>query len=185
MTKKIYKVGVQIETPKGIVEILEYINGYKTPDGKHIHPRAIIKFISTGTVMNVQCSNIKSGKISDYRTPTVYGVGYIGSEIKIPERGTIIRRIYDLWANMLKRAYGGYKTSYIGVTVDVRWHSFTNFLNSVHELDGYEQWEKGENYHLDKDTKLIGNTVYGKTNCIFIPAFENVSDSSCRRWGKA
>lgn len=171
-----------INTPNGEVEILEKIKGY-TVNGKKVKGRAIIKVLETGTVLNVQMGNLEAGKWKDYRKPSVYGVGYIGSDIKIPERGTYIRRAYDLWANMLKRAYGGYQDSYKGVTVDVRWHSFTNFLNTFIDIEGYDLWEKGEDVHLDKD--LAGKNLYSLDTCVFIPASDNIKESSTRRWAKA
>ena len=180
MTVK-YNIGEIYETPKGKIRILERIPGYKK-NGIHHHSRVVIRMIDTGTVLNIQTTNIASGHFTDYRAPTVYGVGYIGSELVIPQRGTIIRRAYDLWANMLKRAYGDYKTSYKDCSVDVRWHNFTNFLNSLPKLENYQQWENGEDYVLDKDTKVPGNRIYSLDTCKFISSKENIADALDRRW---
>lgn len=182
MTK--YEVGSIHNTPKGKIKILEYIAGKKLPNGKKQHPRAIIKFLNTGCVRNVQTTNIAKGKIEDFRAKTVYNIGYIGSEIKIPARGTIIRRIYDLWANMLKRCYGNYRGKYTGCNVDPRWHSFTNFLNTINNVEGYEMWEKhpNEKICLDKDIKVKGNKTYSVDTCMFVTNNENVRDSLYRRW---
>jgi hypothetical protein len=146
MTTK-YKVGSIVNTPKGKIKILDYTSGKRLPNNRRKHARATIRFIESGWVCNVQVTNIASGHIEDCRAKTVYGVGYLDTNMKIPTRGnSIIRRVYDLWANMLKRCYGGYDTCYTGCTVDKRWHSFKNFLNSVQELEGYEEWERGEKY---------------------------------------
>ena len=145
----------------------------------------VIEILATGTVLDVQQGNLKAGKFTDYMERSVYGVGYLGSNISIPNRkyGTIIRRVYDLWANMLKRAYGGYKTCYRGATVEKRWHNFTNFLNTIHLVEGYDRWEKGENMHLDKDIKSGGKCrEYSVENCIFVTSTENVSEMLKRRW---
>lgn len=181
-----YKVGKIYDTPKGKIKILEYIPGKRLPNNKRQHPRAVIEFVDSGWVANVQTTNIANGKIRDCRAKTVYGVGYLDTDINIPmrDKGTIMRRAYDLWANMLKRCYGDYKTCYTGCTVDKRWHSFKNFFNSIQELEGYEEWEKGADMHLDKDTKVKGNTVYSKDTCRFITAHDNVEDALNRRWGK-
>ena len=185
MTTK-YKVGNIIDTPKGKIKILEYTAGKRLPNNRRIHPRVTIQFIESGWVCNVQSSNIAAGKVKDFRAKTVYGVGYLDTDLKIPMRGnSIIRRVYDLWANMLKRCYGGYRTSYKGCSVDKRWHSFKNFLNSVQELDGYTEWEKGDKKMcLDKDMKIKGNKIYSKDTCIFIDESTNVKDMLDRRWGK-
>lgn len=186
-----YKVGTIWSTSKGKIKILDYQPKYKSSDGKTHHARATIQFLETGCVRNVQATNIMTGKIEDYRAKTVYGVGYIGSEIKIPERKSksVIRRIYDLWANMLKRCYGGYagNESYKDCSVDVRWHSFTNFLNSIQQVEGYEYWEQHPNERicLDKDNKIKGSKVYSLDTCRFLTNEENVREGSFRRWGRS
>ena len=85
---------------------------------------------------------------------------------------------------MLKRCYGEYSTCYTGCTVDKRWHSFKNFLNSIQELEGYDKWERGDNMHLDKDIKCKGNKVYSADTCMFVSAHDNIVDSLNRRWHK-
>lgn len=177
--------GSIIETPKGKIRILSRRPGKRLPNGKKVHPRAIIEFLKTGTVIDVQTTNLTSGKFHDHREPTVYGVGYIGSPITIPERGSgsIVRRVYDLWANMLKRVYGDYKGKYEGCSVDVRWHNFTTFLNTIHEVPCYTLWEENKiPYHLDKDIRIEGNKVYSRDTCTFVPAKVNIHESSMRRW---
>ena len=140
--------------------------------------RAVIRFLETGCTRNIQLSNILKGSVKDLKKPTVYGVGYLDTDMKIPTResGSEIRRAYDLWANMIKRTV--IDKSYTDVTVDVRWHSFKNFLNSLPELDGYEAWRKGDDVHLDKDIKVKGSRVYSKDTCSFVSAFDNVSHSA-------
>lgn len=173
-----YKTGSIHESPKGLFKVLEYIPGYRKEDGRKVHPRMVIRMLNTGTVLNVQTTNIPKGKFTDYRVPTVYGMGYIGSDIKIPSRGSYVRRVYDLWANMLKRV----ATQYEGVTVDSRWLNFTNFLSTLPEVEGYDAWERGEDVHLDKD--LSGNKRYSLEDCKFIPAEENIREAALRRWRK-
>lgn len=176
-----YEIGQTYDTPKGKVLILA-----RTPkhyeNGQMKHPRVTLKVLETGTILNVQTTNIATGKFNDYRRPTVYNIGYIGSDIKIPSRGTFIRRAYDLWANMLKRAYGEYKGKYKNVTVDKRWHNFTAFLNSLPLLENYDKWERGEPYSLDKDTKIKGNRQYSQDTCRFILCTENSSNGANSRW---
>lgn len=181
-----YEINKTYETPKGLIKILSRTKKHKLPNGKIKHARAVIQFVKTGTVIDVQTCNIKAGKFEDFMEPTVYGVGFMGSPIRIPDRGSnsIIRRIYDLWANMLKRAYGNYKTSYVGCRVDPRWHNFTTFLNTIHEVEGYEEWEKDSSMHLDKDIKKGYCKIYSRDHCKFVSATENVADSVKRRWGK-
>lgn len=180
-----YIIGAIVDTPKGQIRILSVKPGKRLQDGKRQHPRAAIEFLATGTVIDVQTTNIAAGKISDYREKTVYGVGYLGSQIKIPprENASIVRRIYDLWANMLKRAYGNYACGYDNVTVDVRWHNFTNFLSTIQEIPCYSLWEKEPSkYCFDKDIRYAGNRMYSMDTCTFVPAKINVAEASFRRW---
>jgi hypothetical protein len=183
-----YEINKTYETPKGLIKILSRTKKHKLPNGKIKHARAVIQFVKTGTVIDVQTGNIKAGKFEDFMEPTVYGVGFLGSPIRIPARGSnsIIRKIYDLWANMLKRAYGNYgsRSSYTGCVVDPRWHNFTTFLNTIHEVEGYEEWEKDSSMHLDKGIKKGYCKIYSRDHCKFVSAAENVADSVKRRWGK-
>lgn len=174
-----YAVGTVHDTPAGKIKILEFL---RAQTGKR--HRVVIRFLETGYVANVQCTNIASGKIKDHRKRTVYGVGYLGSSLRVPPResGSIIRRLYDLWANMLKRVYGGYDSSYVDVSVDVRWHSFEVFMSTVIDVPGYDKWERGENVVLDKDIKVPGSRTYSRDTCLFVSPSENSSDSSKRRW---
>lgn len=180
-----YEIGKTYKTPKGSILILDRTPKQKLPNGKVKHPRVVIKILKTGTILDVQTCNIKLGKFIDFREPTVYGVGYLGSTIRIPTResNSSIRKLYDLWANMLKRCYGGYKDSYKNCSVDVRWHNFTNFLNSIIEVENYELWEQNSSMHLDKDLKGTGK-VYSKNTCMFVPAAVNIAESLNRRWHK-
>ena len=174
-----YTPGSTHDTPAGPIVILE-----RLPREEGRHPRAVIRFTETGYVANVQIANISSGKIADKRRRTVYGVGYLDTDIKIPARGTsYIRRVYDLWSNVLRRSYGGYDGSYDGVTVDPRWHSFRVFLDTLPDVPGHDLFEAGENVHLDKDILVPGNKVYSRDTCAFVPAFVNIQDSANRRWG--
>lgn len=126
--------------------------------------------------------NIVYGKVKDYLRPSVYGVGYIGSGMRIPTResGDVVRKHYDLWANMLKRTTQ--ERGYEDVTVHPAWHNFTTFNSEITTLEGYSDWLlDSAGYHLDKD--LSGSRTYSKSTCRFIPASDNLSDASNRRWG--
>lgn len=167
--------GAILETPKcGPVELLRV---YPAPN-RMSPKRADIRYLRTGTLQNVQVNNIENGKCRDCNQPTVYGVGYLGSYVKIPTRGkhNLYRRAYDLWCNMLKRAYHDTQERfYEDVSVDVRWHSFKNFWNSLEDLPGYEEWvESPGQVDLDKDKLSKGQRVYSKDTCCFISHRENM-----------
>ena len=74
--------------------------------------------------------------------------------------------IYDRWHGMLRRCYSPAwqlrHPSYIGCTVDERWHSFMAFREWVLSQP---EWE---GLHLDKDLLSPGNKVYSPDTCLFV-----------------
>ena len=185
MAKAKYFVGKEYDTPQGRIKILEILPIKKGVKGRS-NKRAVIMFVESGWVANVQMSNIPLGKIKDKRKPTVYGVGYLDTNLTIPKRGTnsYIRQVYDLWCNMLKRCYGD-KTSrnhkyYSDVTVDKRWHSFRHFLGTIHKVKYHDKWAKDSSMHLDKD--LNQSREYSMNTCVFMPAGENARLANLKRW---
>lgn len=57
-------------------------------------------------------------------------------------------------------------------------------MNTIHEVEGYEDWEKDSSMHLDKDIKKGNCGIYSRDHCKFVSATENAVDSLKRRWGK-
>jgi len=180
-----YKVGGIHTVTDGSFKILEIIPTKKGVAGRS-NRRAVIRFLDTGFTTNIQLSNIKANKVKDKRLPSVYGVGYLDTTIRIPSRasGSIIRRVYDLWANMLKRVYGTKHTSdykyYKDVTVDKRWHSFKHFLGTIHKVPGFDAWVCNPSMHLDKDLK--GGRIYDVDNCTFLSCADNARLACSKRY---
>lgn len=180
MSKKYY-TGAKFKNNQGseltLLKKAEGYNGYGNTRYWHVR-------FQTGYECLAKEINIHHGKVSDRYFPTVYKVGYIGSSMRIPtsESGSIIRKHYDLWANMMKRCYGkdgsAMYTCYEDVTVDKPWHSFTVFNQEVVSLPGYDDWVSKEGYALDKDAS--GTRVYSKATCAFITAAENTR-LACRK----
>lgn len=171
-----YSQGSRINTPQGVVEVVQNLGTRPT--------RLVVRFIETGYLTECRATNLVSGKVKDHRLPSVYGVGYLDG-IRLQPRGTEQRRIYDLWANMLKRAYGGYDPSYFDVDVHSAWHSFRTFLNTFTDIPNYEAFLRGEDVHLDKDLRVPENRTYSLSTCQFIPAIENTGAARSKRWGKS
>lgn len=93
---------------------------------------------------------------------TVYNIGYLGIGINPSEN----KKAYIVWKSMLRRCYDEkhllkYKT-YIGCTVDERWHNFQVFAKWYEQnyIDGFQ---------LDKDILIKGNKVYSPDTCCFVP----------------
>lgn len=99
-------------------------------------------------------------------TPTIYNIGYIGNgKYKFSENGKHTKA-YNIWHSMLKRCYSKNKNiefpAYINCSVYPSWHNFQNFAN------WFEQ-NYIEDYYLDKDILLKGNTIYSEYVCCFVP----------------
>ena len=79
--------------------------------------------------------------------------------------------IYRKWSSMLSRCYSKKFQekwpTYIGCSVDKRWHSFMAFREWVLSQPDWEECE------LDKDLLVSGNKIYGPDTCIFIPQYIN------------
>lgn len=77
-------------------------------------------------------------------------------------------RVYNTWRRMIARCYCP-KTqekspSYLGCTVDERWHNFQAFA----------EWYEGRkysdmDYQLDKDILKRGNKIYSPDTCCLVP----------------
>ena len=75
---------------------------------------------------------------------------------------------YTVWQSMLKRCYSPKEQSkllmqsYIGCTVDPRWHYLSNFKQ------WYEEQGDVTGKQLDKDIISPGNKIYGPDTCFFV-----------------
>ena len=127
-----------------------------------------IQFLNTGFEMVVQLTNIKSGSIKDPYSPSVYGVGVLGTKYPISEGGRNTKE-YTLWNNMLKRCYSDAlkkkRPTYEGCEVSDNFKSYEYFYEWCHKQVGFgnEYWQ------LDKDLLVKGNKVYSEYTCVFIP----------------
>lgn len=121
------------------------------------------------------CSSVN--RRTSARNALLYGVGLndwegsvtIGYAKKIPE--------YQMWKDLLKRVYSekyhAKSNTYIGVTIDPRWHSLKAFIDDVSKLKNYEN-ALHNGYALDKDIVLNGNRHYSKETCCFVPPEVNI-----------
>lgn len=78
-------------------------------------------------------------------------------------------KIYDIWRQMLRRCYDRKaqekRPTYIGCSVDERWHDFQDFADWYvnHEYYGF-------GYQLDKDVLTPNNKIYSPETCCFVPS---------------
>ena len=127
-----------------------------------------IQFLKTGYETSVQLTNIRNGNVKDPYSPSVFGVGVLGTKYPSKVNGVITKE-YDLWHSMLERCYSdSYKKkypTYEGCEVSDNFKSYEYFYEWCHSQIGFGN----EGWHLDKDLLIKGNKVYSEDSCIFIP----------------
>ena len=136
----------------------------KYNDSKNID----IQFLNTGFETSVQSTTIKSGSIKDLYSPSVYGVGIVGTKYPSTINGVRTKE-YALWYDMLVRCYSGsFKkkhSTYIDCEVSDNFKSYEYFYEWCNKQIGFDF--KG--WHLDKDLLMKSNKIYSESNCVFIP----------------
>ena len=127
-----------------------------------------IQFINTGFETSVQLTNIRNGEIKDPHSPSVYGIGVVGT--KYPSRvNGVETKEYMLWKDMLKRCYNdSFKKknpTYEDCEVSDNFKSYEYFYEWCHKQIGFDN----EGWQLDKDLLIKGNKVYSEDSCVFVP----------------
>lgn len=135
--------------------------------------RVSVKFINTGSVRhNITPRDLDRGMIKDYWAPSVCGVGFPGEGYPTLNEEGRANHCYQSWVSMLGRVYGEVKSKSLdrykrnGVKVHEDWHNFQNFAEWYHNYP----YVKEEGWHLDKDWRVLGNTVYSPDTCAFVPS---------------
>lgn len=147
------------------VEIIEYINCYKCK----------IKF-ENGEIIDAMAHNVVKGNVANPFRRRVFGVGYfgVGRHNSVGETTGKTNKMYNTWYGMFERCYCPKyhlkQPTYIGCSVDEKWHCFQDFG------DWFEQNynpEYMQDWHLDKDILVKGNRIYSPDNCRLIPRMLN------------
>ena len=127
-----------------------------------------IQFLNTGYETVAQLGHIRNGKVKDQYSPSVYGIGIVGTKYLISEGGVLTKE-YMLWKSMLKRCYSDvYKKkrpTYIGCEVSNKFKSYEYFYEWCNKQVGFGN----KDWHLDKDLLIKGNKIYSENTCVFIP----------------
>lgn len=146
-----------------------------------------IRFIDTGFITTVRVTDLLRGTIKDHMKPVVCNIGYLGEDYKLIKEDNLIlyKRLHQVWHDMIKRCYDKNNSSYcryggIGVSVDKRWHNFSNFYYDVKELNGWDIDKFiDRKLFIDKDkyqySLPINKRVYSKDTCCWLTRIENNS----------
>ena len=127
-----------------------------------------IQFLNTGYETSVRLHNIRNGYVKDRHSPSVYGVGVLGTKYPSKVNGVITKE-YVLWCHMLERCYSDSfkkkRPTYEGCEVSDNFKSYEYFYEWCHKQIGFGN----QGWHLDKDLLIKGNKVYSESTCVFIP----------------
>ncbi len=110
-------------------------------------------------------------------TPTVGGIGFLGSPKFDSEDQVLRNRLFTTWSKMIDRCYNTNHDKFAfyggaGVTVCERWHDFSAFVQDVTKLPGYSLWKDNPSeYQLDKD--YFGGQQYSPRHCVFLSRRDN------------
>ena len=127
-----------------------------------------ILFLKTGYETAARLDHIKSGEVKDPYSPSVCGVGILGTKYPstVNSRNT---KEYVLWQRMLKRCYSTIfkkrRPTYEGCEVSNNFKNYEYFYEWCQNQIGFNV----EGWHLDKDLLVKGNKVYSENTCVFIP----------------
>lgn len=122
------------------------------------------------------------------KSKLVFGIGVVDADYPVYMTETVDGKqkilwtcpFYQSWKNMLRRCYSpalqSRRSSYIGCTVALEWHSLMAFRFWMQTQD----WQGKQ---LDKDILMAGNKVYSSDACVFVSGALNnfLTDSAASR----
>ncbi len=126
-----------------------------------------IQFLKTGYETSATLGNIRNGEVKDPYSPSVFGVGVVGTKYQSAINGVKTKE-YMLWTHMLQRCYSDVfkkkHPTYIGCEVSDNFKSYEYFYEWCHNQIGFGI----EGFELDKDLLIKGNKVYSEDSCVFL-----------------
>lgn len=141
------------------------------------HKMCKIKFIDTGTIVNVTLSNAYRGAVKDPYRPIIYGVACQGN-------ASTKCKAYSIWKDMIRRCYDTNSKEYLqygfkGVKVCNRWLCFEYFAYDLPNIPGYNLWLLNhDKYEMDKDVLQMTVPEYLK---VYSPLTVQFIDKSLNR----
>ena len=136
-----------------------------------------VQFLTTGFETSATLGNIRNGEVKDPYSPSVFGVGMLGTKYP-PSINGVKTKEYMLWQHMLRRCYSDSskkrRPTYEGCEVSDKFKSYEYFYEWCHTQVGFDNEGNGNPFQLDKDLLIKGNKVYSETTCVFIPSEINL-----------
>lgn len=150
--------------------IVDFINAYD-----------ITVMFEDGYYTKVLKGNLDKGKVKNpfHKNNLVRGVGRFDSSSVGKDKD--ILKIMNLWNNVLQRCYcekfHERQPTYKNVVVCESWLTYSKFEEDILAMENVNKF-LNENWALDKDLIKIGNKVYSKDTCCFVPKSLNSKLSS-------
>ena len=127
-----------------------------------------IQFLKTGYETTVELGVIRKGEVKDPYSPSVFGVGLLGTKYPSTINGRNTKE-YEIWCSMLKRCYNDTyqkkNPTYIGCKVSDKFKIYEYFYDWCNQQIGFSN----KDWQLDKDLLAKGNKIYSESTCVFIP----------------
>ena len=122
-------------------------------------------------------SNFVNGCLDNPYFPTVCGVGIVGDMKKYTSKNIKVDREYNMWRGIIHRCYDKeckikYPT-YKEATCCKDWLLFENFYEWIHSQENFDNWNKCNDFDIDKDILIKGNKVYSPETCCLVPSRVN------------
>ena len=132
-----------------------------------------VQFVTTGYEATVELVQVKRGNVKDPYSPSVFGVGILGTKYPITISGVQTKE-YELWNSMLTRCYSGsfkkQRPTYEDCKASENFKSYEYFYEWCQNQVGFSNDGNGNPFHLDKDLLVKGNKIYSENICVFIPS---------------
>ena len=144
----------------------------------------LVEFLKTGYQTVVTKYSVLLGRVRDFKSPTLFGRGYLGSGEYTTLRGEKTEISYSAWRRMFERCYGMRKGK-------IQWYVHVDFYN----FQDFAAWYEKEharcvktfgaegNFRLCTPTSSEGVKMYGPTTSSLQAVSEGVSLES-RRYEK-
>lgn len=149
---------------------------------KVVNGKYKIKFIQSGYTRVSDKKEILNGNIKDWESPSVCGIGIVGTEFEHPQK----HYLYDRWRDMLRRCYDKTSNNYhtygaLGVKVDERWHRFSNYVTDIETKENHEKLKvKNSGWEIDKDILSDGLQIYSNETTLIIRSEDNIKERNDR-----
>lgn len=145
-----------------------------------------VVFVDTGSIVSgIANKEIHSGKIRDPLARSMYHIGYLGSNYKDLKNTDLklFNSLYQRWARMIDRCYNKDNKYYnlyggSGITIDERWHNFSNFFTDAYTLPGFDRdliIDGILTIDKDKYQTEFGLKIYSRETCCWLTKKEQSS----------